>query len=334
VNRAALREPVASGSRETELVLTVAGRRVAADGVSVLDLGHPAAAPLPAWAPGAHVDLLLTPTLTRQFSLCGDPADRGCWRIAVQREADGRGGSRYAHDHLAVGATVRVRGPRNHFPLVPASRYVFIAGGIGITPLVPMAAAAEAAGTPWIMAYGGRTRSSMAFGGELRARYGDRVQLRPQDEAGLLDLAELLAGPRPGTLIYCCGPESLLAAVESRCTRWPAGALHTERFAPRRSRPPGAGPPPADEAFEVELARSGLTLTVPPGRSILQVIEAAGVAVLSSCTEGTCGTCEAAVISGQPDHRDSVLTPAERAAADTMMICVSRSMTPRLTLDL
>jgi ferredoxin-NADP reductase len=335
VNRSQLRGPVRqSAPGEPGVVLTVAGRLAGADGVAVLDLRHPAGEALPPWEPGAHIDMLLAPGLTRQFSLCGDPAERGTWRIAVLREAPGRGGSRYVHDHLTVGATVRVRGPRNHFPLEPAGRYVFIAGGIGITPLLPMIAAADATGTPWTLTYGGRTRSSMAFRRELLARYGDRVRLRPQDETGLLDLDWLLGDPQPGTLVYCCGPEPLLAAAESRCATWPAGALHVERFAPRQAATALTPQPPAGEPFEVELAYAGLTLAVPPGRSILQVVEAAGVAVLSSCTEGTCGTCETSVIDGTPDHRDSVLTAAERAAADTMMICVSRSVTPRLVLDL
>ena len=307
--------------------LAVARKTGAADGVAVLDLRDAAGAQLPAWQPGAHIDLLLEPDLTRQYSLCGDPADRGTWRIAVLREPDSRGGSQHVHDKLAAGSVVRVRGPRNHFTLEPAPRYLFIAGGIGITPIVPMLSAADAAGTPWALAYGGQTRTSMAFAAELLSRYADRVHLRPQDEAGLLDLDTLLGQPREDTLVYCCGPEGLLAAVEARCAAWPPGALHVERFAP--------GPGTGDRtAFEVELARSGLTLTVPPDGSILECVEAAGIPVLSSCTEGTCGTCETTVLAGVPDHRDSVLTEAERNAADVMMICVSRSATPRLTLDL
>lgn len=319
---------------EVELDLAVTRRTRAADAVAVLDLRDPAGAPLPAWAPGAHIDLVLKPGLTRQFSLCGTPGDRTLWRIGVLREPGGRGGSQFVHDHLGEGSAVRVIGPRNHFALAPADRYVFIAGGIGITPILPMIAAAGAAGTPWALTYGGRTRSSMAFCEELLSLHGDRVHLRPQDETGLLDLDALLAEPRPGTLVYCCGPEPLLAAAEARCAGWPEGALHVERFAPRPAAGPGAAAPAARAAFEVQLAQAGLTLVVPPDRSILQVVEAAGVPVLSSCTEGTCGTCETAVLGGVPEHRDSLLTPAEQAAADTMMICVSRAVTPRLVLDL
>lgn len=312
---------------ETEVV--VAGRERAADGVVRLTLRRPGGGPLPAWAPGAHVDLLLDGGLVRQYSLCGSPQERTAWRIAVLREPDGRGGSAYVHDRLTVGTRLRVRGPRNNFPLRPAERYLFIAGGIGITPLLPMIEAAERAGARWRLLYGGRTRASMAFLGEL-ADYGGAVSVRPQDEAGLLDLDAFLAEPDVRTLVYCCGPEPLLAAVEERCgSGWPAGALQVERFHPRE-----AAGTTEDAAFEVVLARSGRALTVPAGGSVLEAIRSAGVEVLYSCTEGTCGTCETDVLEGEPDHRDSVLTDEERAGGETMMICVSRSRGPRLVLDL
>ncbi|MGC5051546.1 PDR/VanB family oxidoreductase [Micromonospora sp. DT48] len=307
--------------------LVVAHRDRAAAGVAVLSLCRPGGGDLPAWSPGAHLDLELGPGLVRQYSLCGDPADRATLRIAVQLEPEGRGGSRHVHERLTPGATVRVRGPRNNFPLVAAARYLFVAGGIGITPLRPMVAAADAAGADWRLVYGGRSRATMAFADALREKYGDRVSLYPQDETGLLDLDELLGRPVDG-LVYCCGPESLITAVEQRCRTWPAGALHVERFTPLA---PVEG---ADTTVEVELALSGRTLTVPPGTSILEAVEAAGVQVLSSCREGTCGTCETGVLGGVPEHRDSLLTEAERAVGDTMMICVSRAVTPRLTLEL
>ncbi|MCZ7422696.1 PDR/VanB family oxidoreductase [Verrucosispora sp. WMMA2121] len=307
--------------------LVVAERDRAAVGVDVLGLCRPDGGDLPAWSPGAHLDLELGPGLVRQYSLCGDPADRATLRVAVQLEPAGRGGSRHVHERLTPGATVRVRGPRNNFPLVAASRYLFVAGGIGITPIRPMVAAADAAGADWRLVYGGRSRATMAFADALREKYGDRVSLYPQDETGLLDLDELLGRPADG-LVYCCGPEALIAAVEQRCRTWPPGALHVERFTPL------APTEAVDAAVEVELALSGRTLTVPPGTSILEAVEAAGVQVLSSCREGTCGTCETPVLDGVPEHRDSLLTEAERAVGDTMMICVSRSVTPRLTLEL
>jgi ferredoxin-NADP reductase len=306
------------------------GSRVdAADGVVSLVLRHPEGDPLPVWAPGAHIDLLLDNGLVRQYSLCGDPADRGAWQIAVLRAPEGRGGSSYVHDRLREGSAVRVRGPRNNFPLRPAERHLFVAGGVGITVILAMVEAAEAAGADWRLLYGGRTRGSMAFLDRL-APYGDRVMIRPQDEYGLLDLAAFVGSPRAGTLVHACGPEPLLRAAQEQCASWPSGTLGIERFAPVA---PSAGAAPA-EAFEVVLTRSGHTLTVPPDRSVLDVAEEAGVPVLFSCREGTCGTCETDVLEGTPDHRDSLLDEDERAAGETMLICVSRSCGPRLVLDL
>jgi ferredoxin-NADP reductase len=209
--------------------LVVAAREPVADGVVSLVLEHPAGEELPAWTPGAHVDLLLAPDVTRQYSLCGSPADRTHWRMGVLLDQGGRGGSRHVHERLEVGSRLPVRGPRNHFPLVAAERYLFIAGGIGITPLLPMMAQAEQAGADWTLFYGGRRRGSMAFLDEL-ATYGDRVVLRPEDEYGLLDLPTILT-PQPGTAVYSCGPEALLQAVEQQCAAWPPGSLHVERFA-------------------------------------------------------------------------------------------------------
>ncbi|SHN43237.1 PDR/VanB family oxidoreductase [Cryptosporangium aurantiacum] len=314
---------------EVDLRLRIVRRSAVADGVVALDLQDPSGAALPVWSPGAHVDVALGPDLVRQYSLCGDPADRSTWRVAVLRETEGRGGSQYVHDKLAEGDVVDVRGPRNHFALEPAARYVFIAGGIGITPLLPMMAAATASGAEWELHYGGRTSASMAFRAELTAAHGPRVVFRPQDEHGLLDLDAILGPPRADTLVYCCGPEPLLRAVEERCASWPSGTLHVERFAPKEQ-----GEPVRHESFEVELAQSGKTLTVPPDQSILDVADAAGVFVLFSCREGTCGTCETPVLDGAVDHRDSLLTAEERAANDTMFICVSRAACPKLVLDL
>ncbi|MFC7882238.1 PDR/VanB family oxidoreductase [Streptomyces sp. NPDC057376] len=308
---------------ETELV--VGGRETAADGVLVLSLRHPLGEPLPRWEPGAHIDVVLGPGLERQYSLCGDPTDRTAWRVAVLREARGRGGSSYVHEELRAGDKVRVRGPRNHFRLEPAARYRFVAGGIGITPLLPMLAAAEAAGAEWTLLYGGRTLGTMAFTGELE-RYGDRVTVKAEDETGLLDLAPVLDDVPEDTLVYCCGPGPLLDAVEARC---PPGVLRVERFSPKEP-----GPAAPDEEFDVVLARSGRTVAVPPGVSVLDAVRGAGVEVLYSCTEGTCGTCETDVVEGEPDHRDSVLTDEERAAGETMLICVSRCRGRRLVLNL
>src|SRR6266851_4453496 len=315
-------------AREFEADVRVASKILVADGVAALTLRELDEHPLPWWQPGAHVDLIIDGVQTRQYSLCGDPDDYHAWRLGILRDPQGSGASLYVHDQLNQGDIVRVRGPRNNFPLVDSPRYLFIAGGIGITPILPMIATAEAAGAEWQLVYGGRARASMAFLDEL-ARYGDKVSVRPQDETGLLDLDSLLRGPQPETKVYCCGPEPLLAAVEERCAAWPRRFLHVERFAAKP-----LSEPVLSEAFEVYLAQSDLTLTVPPDASILSVVEGAGVGVLSSCAEGTCGTCETSVLEGIPDHRDSVLDQDEREAGNCMMICVSRSCTPRLVLDI
>jgi ferredoxin-NADP reductase len=307
--------------------VVVDDREVLADGVVALTLCAPAGGPLPPWEPGAHIDLHLPGGLVRQYSLCGDPRQARRWRVAVLREPDGRGGSACVHDKVGVGDELLVAGPRNRFRLVDAGEYLFLAGGIGITPLLPMIAEVARRGAPWRLVYGGRRRASMAFLDELEP-LGEAVDVRPQDECGLLELDALLGAPSGGTAVYCCGPESLLRAVEQRCASWPDGALHVERFGPITP-DPGAD----DGEFEVELAQSGRRVQVPAGVSILAALEAAGISVLSSCQEGTCGTCETGVLDGEPDHRDSVLTKAEQQTGDVMMICVSRSRTPRLVLD-
>jgi ferredoxin-NADP reductase len=317
-------------SREPIIELVLRGREPVAGGVIALTLRRADSAGLPAWKPGAHIDLLLDGGLVRQYSLCGDPAECAAWRIAVLREQTGRGGSDFVHDRLREGDEIRVRGPRNNFPLLPAERYLFVAGGIGITPILPMVREATRSGVPWRLLYGGRTARSMAFADQLRAS-GSHVLIRPQDRHGLLDLSTFIGTPDAGTLIYACGPEPLLQALEYAAADWPVGALHTERFAVGKT---GAQERVAEREFEVVLARCGRTVRVPPGRSILETVEAAGVDVLSSCREGTCGTCETDVLEGVPEHRDSLLTPAERDAGDTMFICVSRSRGPRLVLDI
>jgi ferredoxin-NADP reductase len=317
---------VRSSEYEAELVLE--RKEAVSEDVIALTLRDAAGRSLPEWTPGAHVDVLLPGDIVRQYSLCGDPADRSSWRIAILRDPKSRGGSMFIHDDLQEGDRLRVRGPRNNFELVPSQRYLFIAGGVGITPLLAMAAAAEAAGAQWQLAYGGRRRNSMAYLSEL-AQYGDRVTVHPQEESGLLDLQGLLGTPQPNTKVYCCGPEPLLLAVEEQCQSWPAGSLHIERFAPRK-----LSPTAVDTSFEVVLDHSGITLTVPTDKSILRVVEDAGIDVPSSCEEGTCGTCETSILEGEPEHRDSVLSEEGRTACRSMMICVSRCAGRRLVLDL
>lgn len=323
-------ETLMAASTEVEhSKMRVIGKDALADGVVAVRFADPDGGTVPAWEPGSHIDIVIDESTVRQYSLCGDPDDGTCLTVAVLREEDGRGGSRWVHDSLQVGDLVSIAGPRNNFSLEPAQSYLFVAGGIGITPLLPMVRAADAAGADWKLLYGGRTSASMAFADELAARYPGRVELRPQDECGLLDLAAALDSLEDGTGVYCCGPEPLLRAIETACRNRPDVTLHVERFA-AKERPSDA----VDEAFEVELRKSGTTITVAAGDTLLDAVLRSGVDAPFSCREGTCGTCEAAVLEGVPDHRDSVLTEDEQAANDCMMICVSRSCTPKLALDL
>lgn len=316
--------------QEQTVELVVAARDELADDVVGLALEDAAGGELAGWNPGAHIDLLLSESLVRQYSLCSSPGDRRQWRVGVLLDHNGRGGSKAVHA-LREGTTIKVRGPRNHFPLLHSRRYQFIAGGIGITPIIPMIEAAEAEGAEWHLMYGGRQRSSMAFVDYL-SKYDDHVDIWPQDEKGILDLASILGTSRDDTLVYCCGPEALLNAVEQACAAWPKGALHIERFAAK----------PVDEAasedslenFEVVCQRSGITIDVGPQETILDAVRAKGISMLASCMEGICGTCETPVLEGVPDHRDSVLNDDEKAANDCLMVCVSRSKTERLVLDL
>ncbi|MFP7761060.1 PDR/VanB family oxidoreductase [Marisediminicola sp. LYQ85] len=311
-----------------EATTTVANDIVAIDLVAVNGRD------LPAWTPGSHIDVLLPTSdgpIVRQYSLCGDVADRARYRVAVLRETDGRGGSAVIHDALTVGTPVRIRGPRNHFAFEskPGSRVAFLAGGIGVTPFVSMAAAAEASGVDFTLDFAGRSRSTMAFADDFTAAYGDRVRVHARDEGARLDLAAFIASLDADTVLYCCGPTRLIEAVESACAEWPTSRLHIEHFEAKEF-----GEPVWQEPFEVELALSGMTLEVPLDRTILEVVEEQGVLVVSSCRVGTCGTCETPVLDGEIEHRDSVLTPDEQDGQDTMMICVSRAACPRLVLDL
>ncbi|HXT89804.1 MAG TPA: PDR/VanB family oxidoreductase [Trebonia sp.] len=303
-----------------------------AESVVSLRLSSPDRGELPRWEPGAHIDVLLPSGIIRQYSLCGDPRDPSSYTIAVLRESHGTG-SKEIHDTSLVGRLLEIRGPRNHFRLEAAPAYRFLAGGIGITPILAMVREAEERGVPWELYYGGRSRAHMAFADELAAQYGDRVHLVPQDTAGMLDLAGILAESPIGSHVYCCGPEGMLRAAEEACAAAdPPRRLHLERFGPGPvTEEPSVG---SAEAFKVELRRSGIVLDVPPDRPLLDVIRDALPGTPYSCEEGYCGTCETRVLEGVPEHHDQVLTPEEREKGDTMMLCVGRSRTPVLVLDI
>jgi ferredoxin-NADP reductase len=311
-----------------EITVVVRDRRRVARDIDEFTLARPSGAPLPAWEAGAHLDLILDSGLVRQYSLCSDPGDTAVYRIAVLREKHGRGGSVRAHETLTPGTAVAIRPPRNHFPLVRALGYVFLAGGVGITPMPALVAAAQRGGRPWRLIYTGRDDDRMAYAAQLRDRYGDAVTVHRSGRDGRPDVAAALGDVPRGTAVYVCGPAGLIEAAERAVAPLAAVDVFTERFAA-----PAAGTT-ADLPFEVSLAVSGLTLTVPPGRSILDLAEEHGVVTVSSCREGTCGTCETGVVSGEVEHRDSVLSPQERAEGESMMICVSRTAGSRLVLDL
>lgn len=309
----ALDPPISGRPRSRALRLTVAARETVADGVVQLRLEG---LDLPRWEPGAHIDLVLPSGLVRQYSLCGDPADTSSYTVAARLVEDGRGGSREVHEQVGVGAELEVRGPRNRFPLVDAPAYLFVVGGIGITPVLPMLRALPE-GVDWRLVYVGRTQNSMPFLEELAAFGAERVTVvsgrRPELGALLAELPE-------GAAVYCCGPEGLMAAVEERFPE-----VRLERFAPRAQLGGSA-------RFEVELRRSGRTLTVPADSTLLAAVRAELPDTLYSCEQGFCGTCQQRVLEGEVEHRDELLTDAERD--DSMLICVSRARGERIVLDM
>lgn len=306
----------------------VRSTRYESDGVVSLQLESRDGA-LPGWEPGAHIDVVVGDGSTRQYSLCGDPGS-GDYRIAVLREPAGRGGSEHLHTAVRAGDILQVKGPRNHFGLEEAGMRVFLAGGIGITPIKTMIARLEGEGRPWRLYYAGRSRGTMAFLSEL-AGYGDKVTIVAADEGARLDLAGLVAEAPSDALWYSCGPERMLAGItEALDAVGQADSLRTELFAAPEadeSLEPGSG-------FTVELRASGLTLAIPADRSILEVVTEAGIEVVRDCEEGICGSCETKVLEGVPDHRDYVLTTQEKAQNNCMMVCVSRANCPVLVLDL
>ncbi|MFF4354523.1 PDR/VanB family oxidoreductase [Streptomyces sp. NPDC001530] len=330
----ALENPISGRPRSRALRLLLTRHERVADGVVQLRLEG---RDLPVWEPGAHLDLMLPSGLVRQYSLCGDPEDTSSYTVATRLVEDGRGGSREVHEQLQEGMEVEVRGPRNRFPLAPAPSYVFVAGGIGITPILPMLRAVQQEGADWRLLYGGRTRASMPFLEEIEKLRGGTVTVVAEDADGLPDLDALFADVPEGAAVYCCGPEGLMEAVEARL---PDGAtLHVERFSGRGSggRPPGEHSAPhtsseGDGAFEVELRRSGRTVTVSADSTVLAAVRAELPGTVYSCEQGFCGTCQQRVLEGEIEHRDELLTDAERG--DSMLICVSRARGERIVLDM
>ncbi|POR52837.1 cytochrome P450 [Paraburkholderia eburnea] len=301
-----------------------------ADGIVRLRLAAPEGGTLPRWAPGAHIDVECGETgLSRQYSLCGDPADAGAFEIAVLRESASRGGSAWVHDTLRAGMRLKIRGPRNHFRLdEEGRRAIFIAGGIGITPISAMARRARELGIDYELHYSGRSRATMAFIDELAQQHGERLYLYVSDEGTRNDLDALQVDAH--TRVYACGPARLLDALQAASEAWPEDALRVEHFAASV----GQLDPANEHAFEVELKDSGLVLTVAPDQTVLDALRRANIDVQSDCEEGLCGSCEVRVLAGQIDHRDVVLTRAERETQSRMMTCCSRAKGARLVLEL
>lgn len=304
-------------------------RRMAweADGVLSLDLSSPDNSDLPPFGPGAHVDLHLPDGVVRQYSLFGDPADRKHYRVAV-REVPGGRMSRAIHRTFRPGDMVTVGVPRNNFPMVPSRRYLFVAGGIGITPLLPMMIEANRAGAEWSLLYCATRLGNAPFLDEVKA-LGGSVSLHISEAGTRLDVPTRLAEHPADTVLYCCGPDRLMTAVEQATAAWPEGTVHFEWFT-SRARPENE----TSGAFELVCARSNIVLTVPPDRSILDTLQDAGINVPRSCEQGICGSCECRIVEGAVDHRDSILSAAEKAANQSLMTCVSRATGPRLVLDI
>ncbi len=308
--------------------VTVKSVQREAEGVASLTLADPHGRNLPHWSPGAHIDMLVG-DYVRKYSLCGEPGAANL-TVAVLRSADGRGGSNYIHDMLSAGDTVRIRGPKNHFRLDErADRFVLIAGGIGITPIVAIADRLKALGKEYAIHYAVRSKVAAAFTDRLHRDHAEHLNLYNRAMGGRLDLAALIAASPADEQIYACGPERMLTALaglmESRAER-----LHVEHFSSTATTRDAADENP----FDVYLKDSDLTVHVPTDQTLLHALRSAGLDVPSDCEEGLCGTCEVAVTHGAIDHRDMVLTTGERAANDRMMACCSRAYGRTLTLEL
>jgi ferredoxin-NADP reductase/DMSO/TMAO reductase YedYZ heme-binding membrane subunit len=308
----------------TKRTMVVASVESAAAEVVAIRLVPLGGGQLPVWHPGAHITLYLPNGLERQYSLCGDPAERDHFDIAVLRTRHSEGGSQWIHDELALGMALEVSGPLNHFELEPASEYLFIAGGIGITPIKGMIESLPER-RKWRLIYAGRSRSTMAFVEELEQRYPDRVEVHARDEQKIdLSLEALLEGVT--AQVYCCGPESLMSAVAAEV---PPKRMHLERFvAVARTSVAPAGD------VQVSCRKSKKDFTVPAGTSILSAMENAGVPIMGSCNKGVCGTCEVRVVEGAPIHLDSVMDDAEKDRLRIMYPCVSRATGEKLVLDI
>ncbi|MEW9572990.1 2Fe-2S iron-sulfur cluster-binding protein [Rhodanobacter sp. Si-c] len=314
------------------LQAVVTSRHGETESIAVFELRACDGGELPAFTAGAHVDLHLPNGLVRSYSLTNDQGERNRYVIGVSRDMASRGGSQYVHEHVRVGTVLTIGGPRNNFQLDEgAACSIFIAGGIGITPILSMTRRMEKLGLPWTLHYCARSRSHAAYLDYLSApdafKHG-RVVLHFDQESGrMLDIDAIVAGAGPGTHLYCCGPTPMLGGFEQAMARRPDCISHVEYFANTKEAAVEGG-------FEVVLARAGCSVAVAPGKSILDALLEAGIEAPYSCHEGVCGTCETRVLEGEPDHRDLVLSRAEHESGKVMMICVSGCKGKKLVLDM
>lgn len=289
---------------------------------------------LPAFSAGSHVDVHVPGGLTRQYSLCNDPAEGHRYLIGVLKDPATRGGSKAMHEQVKEGDVLTISAPKNHFGLAhDAKRHLLLAGGIGVTPILCMAERLAVTGAAFEMHYCTRSRERTAFTQRIAASaFAGRVQHHFDDgpAAQKLDIAGLLGTPEAGTHVYVCGPKGFMDAVlgAARGAGWPEAQLHYEFFTAAPVDTAGDG------SFEVQLASSGRVVVVPKDQSVVQALAAAGVEIMTSCEQGVCGTCVTRVLEGKPDHRDVYLTPDEQAANDQFTPCCSRAKSPRLVLDL
>lgn len=312
---------------QARFAVRVADRVADPSGAIQLEL-RPAAAALPRFTAGAHIDVFLPNGMLRSYSLMNDADEVDRYVCGVGRDRASRGGSAYLHDHVVTGASLTISAPKNLFPLdETAELSVLIAGGIGATPLIAMARRLNRLGRRWQAFYCARSRTAAPFLGEL-ASLGPDIATRFSDECDgrYLDFPAMMAAAAATTHFYCCGPSVMIDAFNAAGAALPNRA-HSERFAADEA-------PATEGGFTVELARSARAVAVPAGQTILEALEEAGLDVPFSCLAGICGSCVTRVIDGVPDHRDMVLTDRERSRNDQMMICCSGSLSKRLVLDL
>jgi vanillate O-demethylase ferredoxin subunit len=318
--------------RPPVLELRIEAIRREADGIHSLELVAMDGSDLPPFTAGAHIDLLLAPELTRSYSLTNDPAERHRYVVSVNRDPQSRGGSAYVHEQLRVGDRMQVNPPRNNFPLDESAEHsVLIGGGIGITPLRAMISRLDRLGRSWELYYTARNRNSVAFLQEfelLEARHPGRIHIHLSASSGArLDLKEIVESAPENSHFYCCGPERMVETFTEAAADRPPTSVHVERFH-------GVGVPAIAGGFNVTLQRSGTTLSVKRGSTVLDTLLSAGVEIPFSCKEGVCGSCRVKVVEGVPDHRDLVMTAEEQAKNSFMFVCCSGAKTPELVLDL